>query len=70
MLVLDNVFSCRPQVLAGIFGKKTASSLISKAINSKRRPVGKEAAARSKELAASRTIEVSEVKKYAGKDIV
>lgn len=70
MLVLDYVVPCRPQVLAGIFGKKTASSLVSKAINSKRRAVGKEAATRSKELAASRMIEISEVKKYAGKDIV
>ena len=64
----------RLQVLAGIFGKKTASSLVSKASKTKRRSTlaaaKKEAADRAKELAASRTMEISEVKKYAGKDIV
>ncbi|CAM9280271.1 unnamed protein product [Ascophyllum nodosum] len=62
------------KVLAGIFGKKTASSLVSKASKTKRRSTlaatKKEAADRAKELAASRTMEISEVKKYAGKDIV
>lgn len=60
----------REQVLAGIFGKKAASNIVSGAGKAKRRGGAAESAARKKLLAASRKVEVSEVKKYAGKDIV
>lgn len=58
------------QVLAGIFGKKAASNIVSGASKTKRKRGVAEGAARKKMLAASRKVEVSEVKKYAGKDIV
>ncbi|CAN0162928.1 unnamed protein product, partial [Laminaria digitata] len=60
------------QVLAGIFGKKAASGIVSGATNAKRRGEGgsSEAAKRKKVLASSRKVEVTEVKKYAGKDIL
>ncbi|CAM9801628.1 unnamed protein product [Pylaiella littoralis] len=58
------------KVLAGIFGKKAASNIVSGASKTKRRAGAAEGAARKKLLAASRKVEVSEVKKYAGKDIV
>lgn len=58
------------QVLAGIFGKKAASNIVSGAGKAKRQGGAVEGAARKKVLAASRKVEVSEVKKYAGKDIV
>lgn len=60
------------QVLAGIFGKKAASTIVSGASKAKRRGEGggDSAAARAKALAASRKVEVTEIKKYAGKDIV
>lgn len=60
------------QVLESIFGKKGASSIVSGATKAKRRgsASGGEAAARKKMLAASRKVEVTEVKKYAGKDIL
>lgn len=64
------LLSCvETQVLAGIFGKKAASDIVSGAGKGKRR-AGAEGAARKKLLAASRKVEVTEVKKYAGKDIV
>lgn len=66
-----------PQVLAGIFGKQAASSIVSGAMKSgaKKRKApdptaGNVEASRAKLLAASRTVEVSEVKKYAGKEIL
>ncbi|CAM9482836.1 unnamed protein product [Ectocarpus sp. 6 AP-2014] len=58
------------KVLAGIFGKKAASDIVSGAGKGKRRAGATEGAARKKLLAASRKVEVTEVKKYAGKDIV
>lgn len=58
------------QVLAGIFGKNVASGIVSGAGKAKRRAGSGESAARKKALAASRKVEVTEVKKYAGKDIV
>eukprot|EP00752_Nemacystus_decipiens_P004172 g3815.t1 len=58
------------KVLAGIFGKKVASGIVSGAGKTKRRAGAGEGAARKKALAASRKVEVTEVKKYAGKDIV
>ncbi|CAM9489055.1 unnamed protein product, partial [Hapterophycus canaliculatus] len=58
------------KVLAGIFGKKAASSIVSGVGKARRRGGEVEAAARKKALAASRKVEVTEVKKYAGKDIV
>ncbi|CAM9937103.1 unnamed protein product [Ectocarpus sp. 13 AM-2016] len=60
------------KVLAGIFGKKAASNIVSGAGKGKRRAGGGggEGAARKKLLASSRKVEVTEVKKYAGKDIV
>ncbi|CAM9681853.1 unnamed protein product [Ectocarpus sp. 12 AP-2014] len=60
------------KVLAGIFGKKAASDIVSGAGKGKRRAGAGagEGAARKKLLAASRKVEVTEVKKYAGKDIV
>lgn len=63
-------FHALEQVLAGIFGKKAASDIVSGVGKAKRRAGGAEAAARKKALAASRKVEVTEVKKYAGKDIV
>lgn len=64
--------ACQGQVLAGIFGKKAASGIVSGAGNAKRRGGGGgiDAAKRKKVLASSRKVEVTEVKKYAGKDIV
>lgn len=56
--------------MAGIFGKEVASGIVSGAGKAKRRVGSKEGAARKKALAASRQVEVTEVKKYAGKDIV
>lgn len=58
------------QVLAGIFGKKVASGIVSGEGKAKRRAGSGESTARKKALAASRKVEVTEVKKYAGKDIV
>lgn len=58
------------QVLAGIFGKKVASGIVSGAGKAKRRAGSGDSAARQKALAASRKVEVTEIKKYAGKDIV
>lgn len=58
------------QVLAAIFGKKAASKIVSGAGKPKRRVGSGEGAARKKALAASRKVEVTEIKKYAGKDIV
>lgn len=58
------------QVLAGIFGKKAASSIVSGAGKAKRRGGALDGAARKKALAASRKVEVTEFAKYAGKDIV
>lgn len=58
------------QVLAEIFGKKAASNIVSGAGKAKRRVGSGESVARKKALAASRKVEVTEVKKYAGKDIV
>lgn len=67
------------QVLAEIFGKAAASSIVYTASNKKglKRKLKssggdaiREAASRAKALAASRTVEVSEVKKFAGQEIV
>ncbi|CAM9420452.1 unnamed protein product [Sphacelaria rigidula] len=66
------------KVLAGIFGKKAASSIVSGASMKKdvkkRKSSGgagkSEEVTRAQALAASRTVEVSEVKKYAGKEIL
>lgn len=66
------------QVLADIFGKKAASSIVSGASMKKdvkkRKSSGgagkSEEVTRAQALAASRTVEVSEVKKYAGKEIL
>ena len=57
-------------MLAGIFGKNVASGIVTGAGKVKRRAGSGESAARKKALAASRKVEVTEVKKYAGKDIL
>ena len=56
------VLACQRQVLAGIFGKKAASGIVSGAGNAKRRGDGggSEAAKRKKVLASSRKVEVTE----------
>lgn len=65
------------QVLSSIFGKQAASSMVSGASRSKgkkRKAPGatddRGAESRAKTLAASRTVEFSEVKKFAGQEVL
>lgn len=64
-------------MLSGIFGKKAASNIVAgagKPKDKKRKSPGGSGKSggenRAKVLAASRTVEVSEVKKYAGQEIL